>query len=136
MIFVDSGFFLAFLDPRDSLHELARSWGSKIKEDMVVTEYVICETVNFCSKPINRPRVHALVKHIRSNPGFIWVGASEALFAKALALHNQRQDKEWSLTDCASFSVMEERGIKEALTYDHHFEQAGFTALLRLDALD
>jgi predicted nucleic acid-binding protein len=26
---------------------------------------------------------------------------------------------------------MEERGITEALTADHHFEQAGFRALLR-----
>jgi predicted nucleic acid-binding protein len=65
MIFIDSGFFLAFLDPRDSLHVRARAWADQIKEEMVVSEYVIWETMNFCDKPINRPRVLALVNHIR-----------------------------------------------------------------------
>jgi predicted nucleic acid-binding protein len=42
-----------------------------------------------------------------------------------------RPDKEWSLTDCISFVVMNERGITDALTSDHHFEQAGFQILLK-----
>ncbi len=43
----------------------------------------------------------------------------------------RRLDKDWSLTDCISFAVMQERSLTEALTSDHHFEQAGFTALLK-----
>jgi uncharacterized protein len=42
-----------------------------------------------------------------------------------------RSDKRWSLTDCISFVVMQERGLTEALTADRHFEQAGFSILLR-----
>ena len=45
----------------------------------------------------------------------------------------RRPDKEWSLTDCISFVLMRERSVHEALAYDHHFEQAGFVALLRRD---
>jgi hypothetical protein len=41
-----------------------------------------------------------------------------------------RPDRDWSLTDCTSFIVMEERGISESLTSDHHFQQAGFVPLL------
>jgi hypothetical protein len=48
-----------------------------------------------------------------------------------LSLYLQRRDKDWSLTDCISFAAMQEEGLTEALTGDHHFEQAGFTVLLR-----
>jgi hypothetical protein len=43
----------------------------------------------------------------------------------------QRQDKDWSLTDCLSFVVMQDEGITRALTGDRHFEQAGFIVLLK-----
>lgn len=55
---------------------------------------------------------------------------SRSLFDRGIELYNARDDKDWSLTDCISFVVMEEHGIKEALTGDRHFEQAGFRALL------
>lgn len=45
-------------------------------------------------------------------------------------LYRARPDKEWSLTDCTSFVVMNECGLTDALTGDRHFEQAGFKALL------
>jgi len=45
-------------------------------------------------------------------------------------LYQNRPDKNWSLTDCISFVVMQEHGITEALTADRHFEQAGFVPLL------
>ena len=51
-----------------------------------------------------------------------------------MELYFARTDKEWSLTDCVSFEIMRMQGTAEALTADHHFEQAGFTALLKSDA--
>jgi predicted nucleic acid-binding protein len=47
-------------------------------------------------------------------------------------MYRRVPDKEWSLTDCASFALMRQRGVSEALAHDHHFEQAGFIALLRV----
>ena len=46
-------------------------------------------------------------------------------------LYESRLDKDWSLTDCVSFAVMTQRGLTEALTADHHFEQAGFRAMFK-----
>jgi predicted nucleic acid-binding protein len=58
------------------------------------------------------------------------VADEEELFERGLRLYEQRLDKQWSLTDCISFVVMQRKRIKEALTGDHHFEQAGVVALL------
>jgi hypothetical protein len=49
---------------------------------------------------------------------------------RGVKLFSQRPDKDWSLTDCISFVVMQDHSIQEALTTDHHFEQAGFLPLL------
>jgi len=59
------------------------------------------------------------------------VGLSPERFARALVRYKTHRDKEWSLVDCVSFEVMEQRGIRSALAYDRHFVQAGFEALLR-----
>jgi predicted nucleic acid-binding protein len=55
---------------------------------------------------------------------------SVELSADAIRLFTARSDKDWSLTDCLSFLVMERKGIRDALTADNHFEQAGFRAIL------
>ena len=89
--------------------------------------------MNGLSKPTDRPRALNIVTGIRSSSLYEWVPTSPDLFEAGLQLHAQRPDKEWSLTDCISFIVMQQRGISRALTPDHHFEQAGYEALLRRD---
>jgi predicted nucleic acid-binding protein len=61
MIFIDTSFFLALLDVRDSLNPCARSWANSLREKLVVTEYVLWETINAASSPLKRPSVHALI---------------------------------------------------------------------------
>jgi predicted nucleic acid-binding protein len=51
------------------------------------------------------------------------------LFDAAWRLFKRRGDKSWSLTDCVSFSLMHQRNLDTALTFDKHFAQAGFTML-------
>ena len=59
------------------------------------------------------------------------VPMADGQFRAAVERYAARSDQRWSLTDCASFLVMEQRGIADALAYDRDFEQAGFAALLR-----
>ncbi len=58
------------------------------------------------------------------------IPASSNLFSLGLELYKSRADKEWSLVDCTSFVVMDEHGLIDGFTEDHHFEQAGFTKFL------
>ena len=67
----------------------------------------------------------------RSDPNVHIIPASHDLFQQGCELYFKRPDKNWSLTDCTSFVVMKEYGLTDALTTDHHFEQAGFTVLLK-----
>jgi len=53
------------------------------------------------------------------------------LFTRAFRRYQDVADKSWSLTDCASFLIMEDEHLSAALTHDQHFAQAGFKALLR-----
>ena len=55
----------------------------------------------------------------------------DTLFHRARELFRERPDKQWGITDCISFVVMQEHDVTEALTADQHFEQAGHRALLR-----
>jgi uncharacterized protein len=133
MIGVDTGFFLALSQPRDRLHDRAKAWAAIISDRLLVTEYILCETVNGLSQPVDRPKAHALIRHIRTSASYDIVPASADLFEKGLELHESRPDKEWSLTDCISFLVLADRRITQVLAHDHHYEQAGFEALLRRD---
>ncbi len=51
-------------------------------------------------------------------------------FSEARRLLSQHLDQGWSFTDCVSFVVMKQRGLRDALTQDAHFAAAGFVALL------
>jgi predicted nucleic acid-binding protein len=80
-----------------------------------------------------RFRTHAVqvIAALQASPFVEVVAVPSDLLTLALDLYRQRGDKEWGLTDCVSFLVMRERGLRESLTVDAHFQQAGFRALLR-----
>jgi uncharacterized protein len=115
MIFVDTGYLLALLNPRDELYERAQRWAASIQEPLITTEYVLWELINTFSAPIDRPKAHATVSEIRSSPSWELVAASPDLFSVGLTFHRERPDKDWSLTDCISFIVMQERSVQRAI---------------------
>ncbi|MDX6612870.1 MAG: uncharacterized protein QOD75_2056 [Blastocatellia bacterium] len=85
---------------------------------------------NTFSAPRFRPAFVSLFDDLQTDPNMRIVDAEPGIFALGIERYRNRLDKDWSLTDCISFVVMESKGITEALTADHHFEQVGFKALL------
>ena len=99
---------------------------------ILTTELVLVELGDALLTPPDRAKYHAAFSSVmNANANSKSFLCSSDWFQKGVAFHKYRPDKEWSLTDCLSFVVMQERGISRALAYDHHFEQAGFEALLR-----
>jgi predicted nucleic acid-binding protein len=130
-VFADTSFYLAVLNPRDLAHANALQVGEHLHRPVLLTDFVLLELGNSLSGAGQRELFSKLVPHLRSHPNVRIVPATRELLDRGFALFSGRADKEWSLTDCTSFVVMQEEGLTEALTTDHHFEQAGFKALLR-----
>jgi predicted nucleic acid-binding protein len=80
--------------------------------------------------PQDRLEVSNFIRTLWVNPDVNVTEISRDLLDRSLSLFQSRLDKEWTFTDCISFTVMKENGITEALTGDHHFTQAGFKILL------
>ncbi len=71
-----------------------------------------------------------MLETIRSDPDVTILPPDATLHEAGLSLYANRPDKNWSLTDCISFTAMDQWGIRASLTGDHHFLQAGYRALL------
>jgi uncharacterized protein len=133
-VFADAVYWIALLHQKDSLHQRAVTVSRSLDETQVVTtEMVLTELLNAFAERGTELRHAAaqLVQRLRQDPNTRIIPQTTAQFEDAFELYRNRRDKEWSHTDCASFLVMENQEITEALTYDQHFEQAGFKALLR-----
>ncbi|KAM3101060.1 type II toxin-antitoxin system VapC family toxin [Phormidesmis sp. 146-12] len=133
-IFADTGYWIAILNPADDLRNKAISVSNALEPFQILTsEMVFTEVLNSFSKRESafRKAVAKFAKQSFKNPKIEVVPQNHDLFHQSLDLYEQRSDKGWSHTDCASFCIMQQRNILEALTHDRHFEQAGFIALLR-----
>ena len=97
----------------------------------MTTTAVLIEFADALASPASRQVAAEYLRSLPLDTTIDVVPVDDDLWARGLALYEQRPDKGWSLTDCISFIVMEDRGIRDALTGDSHFEQAGFRALLR-----
>ena len=129
-VFADTFFYLALLDAAEPDHERALA-ESKLARQIVTTEFVLLELGNACARAEDHADFLSLVAGMRASPRVKIIPFSSELFNRGLERMGQRSDKNWSLTDCVSFVVMEDEGLREALTGDQHFEQAGFRALLK-----
>ena len=135
-VFVDTSGWANLFVATESYHEQAKQWFQKArqqKQEMVTSNYVVIELVALLNSPLRVPRPQ-LFKYVdavisASYINLVYIGA--AIDAAAWDLLKSREDKAWSLVDSTSFLVMQQLGIQEALTTDHHFEQAGFVRLLK-----
>lgn len=125
-IFIDTSYVLALANTADKYHERAYAASLLVQPPFVTTEAVLTEIGNAFSRIRWRALGFAIINDLRTDPNIETVPVDATLFDRAVELYGSRSDKEWGLTDCISFVVMQERGLTRVLTTDRHFAQAGF----------
>ena len=129
-VFADTWFFLAILNPTDPNHPSAVAAVRNEPRHRVTTEWILVEVGDALCQRGNRDVFLRFYDWITRHSSTTIIPASRELMEEGILLYRYRRDKNWPLTDCISFVVMEDEEIHDALTGDHHFEQAGFRILL------
>ena len=130
-VFADSFHFLALLNQNDPAHARAVVEHRRKWPRIVTTDCVLLEVGDAFCAPRDREDFLALHDALPLDARIKIVRLTPALFERGVERFRKRPDKDWPLTDCISFLVMEDEGLTGALTADQHFEQAGFQSLLK-----
>jgi predicted nucleic acid-binding protein len=132
-VFLDTSGLYALIDRKDAHHRPARQAATRFASQgrrLIVTDYVVDEAVTL-AKVRGGVRVALRILDLVEQSAGIrieWIDA--ARFAAAAAFFRTHDDHAYSFTDCASFIVMRDLRLRQVLTTDRHFLQAGFDALL------
>jgi uncharacterized protein len=131
-LFIDAGYLIALEAADDQNHDAAlRHWRGFLQSlpPLVTTSYVFDEVVTFFNSRRRNAKAVEIGNSLLRSSAVEFVHVDEQLFYEGWQFFQRHRDKSYSLTDCVSFVLMERRGIREALTFDRHFAQAGFNKL-------
>ena len=133
--FADTSFWMALSRRRDQYNRHAIAWNQFVirsSSSILTTEAVLWEWLNGLSEATTRSVAAEGYRRAHADTRIEVVPFESDLIDSAVQLYRTRPDKDWSLTDCLSFVVMEQHHLTEALTTDRHFEQAGLKAMMLL----
>lgn len=133
VIYVDNAAWVALLHQNDHYHMKATAVLAQLKSErhsLVTSDFVLIELANYFAAGRYRQNVIQFIRGLRSRSEVRIVPLSLQLLEDGWELYSRYQDKEWGLTDCISFAIMQKEGITTAFTSDHHFRQMGFQTLL------
>lgn len=128
-IFIDTAGWVACADEADPAHRravAARDGWLEAGGVFVTTDYVVNETLTLVRMRLGLEAAETWWRQVDGSQRLQWEFISLARADKARELFFRYRDKDFSFTDCTSFVVMRELRLREALTTDRHFVQAGF----------
>ncbi|MBE9089049.1 type II toxin-antitoxin system VapC family toxin [Microcystis aeruginosa LEGE 11464] len=132
-VFVDTAAWIALINVDDVFHEQAKRVKANLQQQkcqLITTDFVLLEVADALVSPKIRSQTIRFINHLNNLIGLQIIPLNKSLFDEGWKLYSQRLDKDWGLTDCISFVIMQQEVITLAFTSDRHFEQAGFTRLL------
>jgi predicted nucleic acid-binding protein len=116
-------------DPAHARARAARDEALAAGRLLVTTDYVVDETLTLLRMRLGLPAAEAWWSQIDGSSRVRWHCVDTERAEKARAVFFRHRDKDYSFTDCTSFVVMRELRLREALTTDRHFRQAGCQVL-------
>lgn len=129
-LLVDTGALLALAMRRDRHHRAAVEFVRRSPNArLVLTDLILAELV---TRVRARGGAHLAVKTARNllaSRRYELLFVDAALLGQALDQMTRFADKRLSLTDCASFAVMADLGIRAAFSFDRDFRDCGFEML-------
>src|SRR5215203_996041 len=130
-VFVDTSYLLALELARDQNHDPAlRHWRDTAALPnpitLITTSFILAETATFLNSRREHARAVRLGNRLFQDPFVQFVHVDALLLREAWTYFEKYDDKDYSLPDCVSFTVMRNLNVTTALTFDHHFQQAGF----------
>jgi predicted nucleic acid-binding protein len=132
LVFVDTAGWIALLDRNDPAHEeTVEARSSRLRQGglLVTSDYVSDETLTLCRRRLGLGTAERWWQAVDASARVRLELVSGPRLVRARTWFFGWRDKAFSFTDCTSFVIMNELGIREALTTDHHFTQAGFQRL-------
>ncbi len=133
-LFLDTAFIQALLNSYDEYHQQAKQLFPRVRSaaEVWLTEAILIEVGNALSR-LNRNGAVQFIQQSYRTDNIRVVSVDTALLMQAMDLYQARPDKNWGLTDCISFIVMQQQDLADAVTSDRHFLQAGFRILMTKD---
>ncbi len=130
-LFVDTAYVQGLYNSGDESHDICNQavpFAQKAMQ-LFTTDAILMEIGNAFSTIQRRAQGSKIIRDFLKSRHIIVINLSPEYFQKAVQFYEERNDKEWGLTDCFSFIVMNEYHLEASLTVDHHFSQAGFKIL-------
>lgn len=131
-LFVDTSAWFPIADPRDRSHAIMASAlrdAVQRKRRIVTTNLVVAETHALIMRRFGPAAALGLLKEVIRAPLVVVTSTPEYEETAQTEWLGRYHDQDFSLTDAVTFSVMADRGIRQALALDHHFVVAGFEIL-------
>lgn len=131
-VFLDTGYLIALESVNDQYHsKTIKHWQQFIQAEhlLVTSTFVFDEITTFFNNRNHHSKAVEIGENLITNPSIEIIHVDENIFNEGWKYFQIHQDKKYSFTDCISFILMKKNELKYSLTFDQHFEQAGFLIL-------
>lgn len=132
--FVDTSALYALMLPEDAHHQAAETCFESLRMAdalLVSTNYILLECASLIQRRQGFEAARSFLLQATKLLDIVWIERTQHEHAVALWAKSGR--RVLSLVDCVSFWVMRDQGLRHAVAFDAHFEEAGFETLPQAD---